>query len=138
MAEPGANQDQAGGSQDQLSFAPPGWRSVTPRIVAQDAPGLVRFLEQVFGATGECRTDGPSVITLGDSMIMVSEAGPRPTTPAFLYVYVLDADDTYRRALDAGARPIEPPTDLFYGDRRAMVEDRWGNIWQIATAVAQP
>jgi uncharacterized glyoxalase superfamily protein PhnB len=23
--------------------------------------------------------------------------------------------------------------DTSYGDRRAMVEDRWGNVWQIAT-----
>jgi uncharacterized glyoxalase superfamily protein PhnB len=28
---------------------------------------------------------------------------------------------------------VEPPGDMPYGDRRAMVEDRWGNVWQIAT-----
>jgi uncharacterized glyoxalase superfamily protein PhnB len=53
--------------------------------------------------------------------------------PAFLYVYVEDADATFRRAVDAGARPLEEPSDLEYGDRRGMVEDRWGNTWQIAT-----
>ena len=44
-----------------------------------------------------------------------------------------DADATYARALAAGARSLEPPTDMPYGDRRAMVEDAWGNTWQIAT-----
>ena len=28
---------------------------------------------------------------------------------------------------------MEEPRNLPYGDRRAMIKDRWGNIWQIAT-----
>lgn len=51
---------------------------------------------------------------------------------AFLYVYVADADAVYRRALDAGARCLEQPSEMPYGDRRCMVEDQWGNTWQIA------
>jgi PhnB protein len=70
---------------------------------------------------------------VGDSTIMISSAGPRPAMPAFLYVYVDDADATYRRAMDAGARSLEEPLDTPYGDRRGMVEDRWGNVWQVAT-----
>jgi uncharacterized glyoxalase superfamily protein PhnB len=53
--------------------------------------------------------------------------------PVFLYAYVSDADATYQRAIEAGARSLETPVDMPYGDRRAMVEDRWGNVWQIAT-----
>jgi uncharacterized glyoxalase superfamily protein PhnB len=64
---------------------------------------------------------------------MISDAGVRDPAPGFLYVYVEDADQTYRRALDAGARSLEEPLDLPYGDRRGMVEDKWGNVWQIAT-----
>ena len=54
--------------------------------------------------------------------------------PAFLYLYVDDADRAYARALEAGARSLEPPVDPPYRDRRAMVEDPWGNVWQLATA----
>jgi hypothetical protein len=32
---------------------------------------------------------------------------------------------------------IEQPFDLPYGDR-GMVEDRWGNLWQIATHLGAP
>ena len=32
-----------------------------------------------------------------------------------------------------GANSVEAPTDTPYGDRRGMVEDKWGNTWQIAT-----
>jgi PhnB protein len=112
---------------------PAGWHTVTPRIVSHDAERLVEFLQNVFGATGEYRQAAPSVVTIGDSVVMISAAGDRRPMPAFLYVYVDDTDATYRRALDAGARSLEAPSDMPYGDRRCMVEDRWGNIWQIAT-----
>jgi len=117
----------------EARFTPEGWHSVTPRIVARDAEGLVAFLKRVFDATGDYRTDRPAQIKIGDSLIMISEAGVRTAMPAFLYVYVSDADATYKRAMDAGARTIETPTDTPYGDRRCMIEDRWGNTWQIAT-----
>jgi len=40
---------------------------------------------------------------------------------------------TYLRALKAGAVSLEEPQDLPYGDRRGMIEDPSGSIWQIAT-----
>jgi uncharacterized glyoxalase superfamily protein PhnB len=70
---------------------------------------------------------------IGNSVILVSDTGERETYTAFLYVYVADADATYRAAVAEGARTIEAPLDTPYGDRRAMVVDRWGNTWQIAT-----
>jgi PhnB protein len=69
---------------------------------------------------------------IGDSLVMVSRAGPRETFPAFLYVYVDDPDSTCQRALDAGAVSLEAVWDTPYGDRRGMVRDPWGNVWQIA------
>jgi uncharacterized glyoxalase superfamily protein PhnB len=55
---------------------------------------------------------------------------------AFLYVYVEDTGATYLRALEAGATSLEEPFNTPYGDRRCMVEDEWGNTWQIATHIA--
>ena len=112
---------------------PEGWHAVTPRIVVDDPPALIDFLRRVFAATGEVNTERPSVITIDDSQIMISEAGTRGIATAFLYVYVKDVDATYHRAMDAGARSLEQPFDTPYGDRRCMVEDQWGNTWQIAS-----
>jgi uncharacterized glyoxalase superfamily protein PhnB len=70
---------------------------------------------------------------IGDSIVMVSGVGPRDPISSFLYLYVPDADTTYRLALEAGAVSLEEPTDTPYGDRRAMIKDPYGNIWQIAT-----
>lgn len=110
----------------------PGFHSVTPRLVVADAGGLVEFLRTVFGATGAVHGDRPAEMRIGDSLVMVTPAGAREAFPGFLYVYVDDADETYRRAVTAGAVTLEPPLDAPYGDRRAMVRDRWGNVWQIA------
>ena len=114
-------------------FIPEGWHTVTPRIVVRNAEKMVAFIKRVFGATGDYRIDSPSIVRIGDSVLMVSEAGIRNPTPSFLYVYVEDTDATFRQALEAGARSVEPPSDMPYGDRRGMVEDQWGNTWQIAT-----
>lgn len=118
---------------DTANLRPKGWRTITPRIVTHDSLNLVGFIKHVFDAGGTYRDEAPSILSIGDSMIMVSDAGVRGPAPAFLYVYVRDVDETYRLAIAAGAVSLEDPRDLPYGDRRAMIEDRWGNIWQIAT-----
>jgi len=107
--------------------------SITPRLVARDPAGLVQFLTDAFGASGEFEDEMPSHVRIGDSMVMISGAGPRDVTSSFLYLYLEDAEEAYERALRLGAKSIEEPTDMPYGDRRAMIEDPAGNVWQIAT-----
>src|SRR5947209_20142989 len=104
-----------------------GFHSVTPRILVADAAAQVAFLRTVFDAAGEYQADRPAEIRIGDSLVMVTPAGARESFPAFLYVYVGDADVVYRRALAAGATSVEAPLDTPYGDRRAMVRDPFGN-----------
>jgi PhnB protein len=116
-----------------VKVVPEGWHTVTPRLFAADAARLVDFLKHAFGASGSFRHDGPSEIRIGDSIVMVSEAGVREAMSSFLYLYLDDVDGVYRRAIEAGASVIEEPTDMFYGDRRTTVRDPFGNIWQIAT-----
>ncbi len=112
---------------------PAGWQTLTPRLVAKDARKLVAFLKAAFDASGDLSSDAPAVMRIGDSQVMVSSVGPRDEMRGFFYLYVDDADAIYRRALGAGAKSLEAPSDMPYGDRRAMIEDPCGNIWQIAT-----
>jgi PhnB protein len=132
-----ANRDPNESSATKPKFIPPGWSTVTPRIIAVDAEPLVEFVKRVFDAAGDYHPQAPAELKLGDSIIMISDAGVRAPTPACLYVYVANADATWQRAIDAGARSIERPADTPYGDRRGIVMDRWGNTWQIATRLAQ-
>ncbi len=118
------------------SFQPEGWRTVTPRIFTDDVRGLAGFLRAVFGATGRAQAGRPMEMRIGDSIVMLSGDDEREAACAVLYVYVEDADKTYRKALGQGAKSIEKPFDTRYGDRRATVRDAWGNLWQIATRQA--
>jgi PhnB protein len=121
---------------DYSRFTPAGWHTITPRIVTKDAIGLVQFLTKVFGASGSYPGNAPAVMKIGDSALMISEPVSRDEMSAFLYVYVPNVDEVYERAISAGAESIEEPSDLPYGDRRAMVKDGWGNTWQIATRLS--
>jgi PhnB protein len=120
---------------DCSEFQPAGWHTVTPRIIVRSAETLVDFVKNVFGATGDYRPERPTELRIGDSIIMISDAGVRDSMPACLYVYVERADEVWQRAVRAGAQSIESPSNMPYGDRRGMVKDQWGNTWQIATRI---
>jgi PhnB protein len=115
---------------------PEGYHTLTPRMVVSDVGGEVRFLRDVFDATGDIVSGRPVEMRIGDSLLMVTSTRERELFPAFLYVYVADADSAYRRALEAGAVSLEPPIDTPYGDRRAMVRDPFGNVFQVAHRTA--
>ena len=101
-------------------------------MVVGDVAAEVEFLRTVFDARGEVTVGRPAEIRIGDSLVMVTSTDERERFPAFLYVYVDDADAAYRRAMAAGAVSLEEPLDTPYGDRRAMVRDPLGNVFQIA------
>ncbi len=119
---------------------PDGFHTVTPHLTIQGASRLVDFLKQAFDAQKLVRmahADGTIMhaeVKIGDSIVMMGEArGDCKPMPGSLYVYVDDADATYRRALQAGATSTMEPGDQFYGDRTAGVKDPSGNQWMIAT-----
>jgi uncharacterized glyoxalase superfamily protein PhnB len=107
-------------------------------MVVADHPAAAAFLRTVFGATGDVEPNRPTEVRVGDSLIMVSESGEREPFPAFLYIYVDDVEATYQRAVTAGAVTLEAPLDTPYGDRRAMVRDPFGNVYQIASRLSPP
>jgi PhnB protein len=116
-----------------VKAVPEGWHTVTPRLFVKEPATLVNFLKRAFGATGDYEEHTPTDVRIGDSIVMVSSDEFRAGTEVFFYLYLEDTDAAYRRALEAGATSLEAPQDMFYGDRRAMVKDPFGNTWQIAT-----
>ncbi len=121
---------------------PQGFHSVTPLLAVKGATRLIDFLKAAFGAEEHYRfpaDDGTVMhaeLKIGDSIVMLGEAMADFTPmPALLYLYVPDADATYRAAVNAGAESVEGPSDRFWGDRAASVRDCAGNMWWIATHV---
>jgi PhnB protein len=115
-----------------------GYHTITPYLMTQDVPGLVRFIAQTFhvptpaleeGADGAVMVD----LVVGDSLLIIGTPWMEEPHPVALYVYVEDVDAVYQRALQAGAQSREEPADQRYGDRRATVTDPWGNFWCLAT-----
>ncbi|MCM3873824.1 MAG: VOC family protein [Pyrinomonadaceae bacterium] len=122
------------------TYIPEGLRPVTPFLHPIGAPGLIEFMKQAFGAEEISRYQSPegmihhAMVRIGDSMIEMGEAhGDAQPMPPALYMYVESLEETYQRALDAGATSLQPPTDQPYGDRTAWVKDAWGNVWYLAT-----
>ena len=121
---------------------PAGHHTVTPYLVVQGAAQLIDFMKQAFAAEEIQRMTRPdgsighAEVRIGDSMVMLGEAGGEyEPMPAMLHLYVEDADAVYRRALQAGATSVREPVDEFYGDRIGGVKDSSGNQWWIATHI---
>ncbi len=121
---------------------PDGFHSITPEIRAQGADRLMEFFKQAFDAQERHRMldaagkIGNAEMKIGDSIIMLAEATEKYLpTPASYYLYVLDTDATYQRALAAGGASLMEPADQFYGDRNAGIQDPAGNQWWIATHI---
>jgi len=118
--------------------------AVTPWIISRDSAAVISFLSRAFGAVekegsrmvGEDGAIAHVEVTIGDSDLMLFDAKPDwPETPAFLRVYLPDADAALRRAVAAGASVVTEMRDLAFGDRVGRVRDPWGNIWWIQTHV---
>ncbi len=135
--------DVAAKSGKAVSPIPPGYRTVTPYMVAENGPASMDFVKGVFGAEETFRTVGSAgglhgEVRLGDSMLMIGGGIPgrefkSTANHHALHVYVPDCDAVYRKALSAGATSIDEPRDQEYGERSATIKDPAGNYWYIAT-----
>jgi PhnB protein len=122
----------------------PGFRMVTPYLVAEDGDALLDFVRDVFSAEELGRVKTPiggvhGELRIGDSIMMMGGGTPGrkfPGTlqPNALHVYVKDADAICKKAVAAGATLVDEVRDQEYGERSATVKDAAGNYWYIATA----
>jgi PhnB protein len=120
---------------------PDGYHAVTPYLSVTSAQKVIDFLRNAFGAElaydAMKRPDGKIMhadLKIGDSHVMIADENEwSKAQPSALYLYVPDVDQTYQRAVKAGAESTMEPDDMFYGDRIASVKDPAGNSWTIAT-----
>jgi PhnB protein len=135
------------GARAASTALPRGLRAVTPYLVVQDAPALIQFTRQVFGAEENVRAIGSAggvhaEVRIGDSVLMIGGGAPElawrgQALPTALHVYVEDADAAFERALRSGATPIQHPADQEYGERTGSARDPFGNHWYIATGTGE-
>jgi len=123
-----------------VAAIPQGYRTVTPYLTVREAPQLLEFLGQAFGAQVLFKGTGSAggmhaEVKIGDSKVMVGGGGayPGPWFPTSIHLKVDDVDTAYARALQVGATSIHAPADFDYGERGAGVKDQSGNHWYLAT-----
>lgn len=129
--------------------------AVVPHIMVGDAAAAIDFYQRAFGAQQDFRLDapdgrvlhaeisiGPSVLMLGDASVAEAEAASfaPPTalgggTTVTLHAFVPDVDALAERAAAAGAEIVQPPKDMFHGDRTVILRDPSGHLWVFLTHV---
>jgi PhnB protein len=124
------------------SYKPQGYTTVSPYLIVDGASETIDFLVRVFDAVELRRF--PDVggklthaeVQIADTVVMLADGGSDwSSIPANVHVYVTDVDATYRRALEAGATPVQEPVKKDDADKRGGVKDIGGTTWWIATKV---
>lgn len=123
---------------------PEGYTTVTPWIISPDTARLIDYVRAAFGAEELFRLAGESgavehaEVRIGDAVVMMFDSRPDwPPTPAFLRLFVDDADAVHRQAVAAGGTSVTEVTHLHFGDRVGRVRDPLGNLWWIHTRIEE-
>ena len=117
--------------------------AIVPHIYAEGASDAIAFYKRAFGAEEVFRIAHPNgrilhaEISICGSVVMIGDpddklyAEPRKLgrCTAGLHIFVDDNAALLRRAVEAGAEQIQPPTDMFYGASIASVRDPYGHVW---------
>jgi len=117
--------------------------TVVPHIYVDGASDGIAFYDRAFGAVELLRVNRPdgkilhAEISVCGSLVMIGDpddklyAEPRALgrCTASLHIFSDDNEALLRRAVEAGAEEIQPPTDLFYGANSASVRDPFGHVW---------
>jgi PhnB protein len=129
---------------------PDAYPRVIPYLHVDGAAAAISFYTSVLDAETRMTMPGPddkighAELTIGDSMIMVSDEFPEmgvlgPASvggsPVTVHVYVEDVDRTFARAIDAGSTEVQPLENKFYGDRGGAFKDPFGHHWSIASHI---
>lgn len=118
----------------------------SPYITVHDASKAIAFYEAAFGAKERFRLAdassgkiGHAELTLLGSLLMLSDENPAWSkspqtlggTPVKFCLMVENADAAIERAIAAGATPLMPASDQFYGFRSGSVRDPFGHEWML-------
>jgi PhnB protein len=126
----------------------PGANSVNVYLCLTNCVEAIEYYKKAFGATERGRLLMPdgniahAEIGIGNSLIMLAEENAQwgtksPTTlggsPITIAIYVEDADEVFKKAVEAGGTEVMPMKDEFYGDRIGQIMDPFGYKWMIGT-----
>lgn len=131
-----------------MSYKPENYQDVIANMMFKDATEASQFYDAALGAKNiQLMTDANGWVMhgemwVGDSCLFLGEEVdwfPRkaPTEPGSVafYIYVEDVDAAYKRAVGAGMTSVSEPETMFWGDRTAVVSDKYHYSWTFSTHV---
>jgi PhnB protein len=129
---------------------------VTAHLLVRGGRKAIEFYRRALGATVLFESSLPhgvhAHLRVGRSIVMITDEPPSSpdgmmpgiaapeslgATTTILECYVEDVDSAIQRAVDAGAKPLMPICDAFYGDRYGWVVDPFGHVWSLATVTEE-
>ncbi|RYF96547.1 MAG: VOC family protein [Chitinophagaceae bacterium] len=122
---------------------PQQYTGLMPYLIVKNSVEFMTFMQTVFNAEEQMKVlDEHGSIMHGelkiqDSVLMFAEAGEQfPVMNAGMFIYVDNADETYQKAIRAGATtvPGQEPSNKEYG-RACGVTDPFGNTWWITSVL---
>ncbi|HEX4232486.1 MAG TPA: VOC family protein [Bryobacteraceae bacterium] len=132
---------------------PPG---LTPILAVSDAHAAIAFYALAFGATELARIPAPDAKRLihvrmtmfGTAFVFMDEIPELASnesrfhspdrlkgTSVTLHLQVPDAELVWRQALHAGALPIIPLAEQFWGELYGRLKDPFGHEWTVAQSL---
>ncbi len=121
-------------------------------LTVKDAARALAFYHTAFGAEERFRMAAPdgsvahAEFTIGNTLLYISGeaeawhavAMPEGGTASCLFSIASDnCDASYKRAVNAGAEPLSPPADQFWGSRFAIVKDPFGYRWSFTQQIEE-
>lgn len=121
-------------------YKPQGHNALSPYLIVEDAEAVLDFIKAVFEAEpflvhNNAAGDASHIeVRIDDSVLMLGQM-PGARSPAHLHLYVENVDAVFTKAVNAGGRIVQEPSEKGDGDRRAGIADPSGTTWWIATAI---
>lgn len=120
---------------------PENYQTVMPYLILENASEFITFTQKVLGAkeTHKTMRDENTImhaeIMIGKSTIMFADATDKyKVSNAGLFVYVDDADETYKSALKNGSTVVSELANQSYG-RSGGIKDPFGNVWWVTSVI---
>lgn len=122
--------------------------TVVPVLIYDDVATALDWLCGAFGFEERLRAPGRdgrivhAQLVVGDGAIMLGQAGAEYSVPhpgvvhQYVHVRVPDVDPHHEHASASGARIIQPPTNMPFGERQYVAEDPAGHRWTFTESVA--
>jgi PhnB protein len=134
-------------------------QTIVPYLTVKSAADAIEFYKKAFGAKENSRAaaqDGKRLMHAdlsinGGSIFLMdvfpehgkqgieapTQERPSPTSVVVNYGAPAEIDSAFRRAIEAGCKPVMEPQDTFWGARFAAVGDPFGHQWMLNATLPQ-